>query len=314
MNEVVVVAMRALLIVFVPCMLLVPLGVAAAMPNRGENDAKRALATRLQWALVLFTLLALATWLGLSMIAARESLPLGHPLKQVSMHCWVLFFPLWFGLAMPCMQAKSPPNQASGSTSIVELGLGETRTASLVNRLRKPPLKKWEWGFGVGMSIACIGILAARGLLPFDSEGQTGTTQGAFLRWLLALGIYLGCLLIQWIIVPISLRAMLLEPEPMDAEGSPELQDAYSGYRALKARGLFWLTGVVLPVFLGAMIAVMVWMPGRSSWVGLVGGIGGTFLGLCGAAFGSLMTHRRNQIDKLRHELDRPHYAAGSQP
>jgi hypothetical protein len=284
------------------------------MPNRASSDAKRELAKRLQWTLVLLTLLALATWLGLVLIGAREALPLGHPLQQVSMHCWVLFFPLWFGLAMPCVQAKSLAIQGAGSATSLGGMQGETRSASLVNRLRQHPLKTWEWIVGAALSIACLSIIAARGLAPFPTEGLSGTSQGAFLRWLLALGIYSACVVLQWIIVPISLRAMLLEPEPMDAEGSPELQEAYSSYRKQKARVLFWMIAVIVPVFLGGMVAVMVWTPGQSASMGLVGGIGGTLLGLCGAAFGSLMTHRRLQIDKLRLELDRPHHAAGSQP
>ncbi|MFN7731053.1 MAG: hypothetical protein ACK5OB_04070 [Pirellula sp.] len=314
MNDFVVVATRVLLTVFAPFMLLVPLGVVVAMPNRATSDAKRALAKRLQWTLVGFTLLALATSLGLSWIAASGSLPVGHPLQQIAMHCWVLFFPLWFGLAMPCVQAKLPATQGAGNATSLGGMQGETRTASLVNRLRQHPLQKWEWIVGGAISIACLSLIAARGLVPFPTEEPSGASQGAFLRWLLALGIYAACVVLQWIIVPISLRAMLLEPEPMDAEGSPELQEAYSNYRKQKGRVLYWMLAVIQPVFLGGMIAVMVWMPGRTPSLGLVGGIGGTLLGLCGAAFGSLMTHRRLQIDKLRLELDRPHRAAGSQP
>jgi hypothetical protein len=157
-----------------------------------------------------------------------------------------------------------------------------------------------------------LGVIAARGLAPFDSDLTQGISRGIVAHWLLALGIYAMCVTTQWIVVPISLRAMLIEPEPMDAQGSPELQEAYRSYRMLKARGLFWMLAVILPAFLGMMIAVMVWMPGYSRSLGWLGGLGGTCLGFCGAAFGSWMTHRRIQIDKLRLELDRPQHAAGS--
>jgi hypothetical protein len=143
-----------------------------------------------------------------------------------------------------------------------------------------------------------------RGLYPFAKLEALEPGQVSFFQWALALSIYTICVGSQWFFVPYSLKLSHLEPEPLDSTGSRELQEMYRQHRRQKIRLLFWMTAVLVPVFLGAMVAWMVWWPEYFQWVGIVGAIGGSLLGIAGGIMGMLMSAQRMRIAEFKSQLD----------
>ncbi|MFN6129488.1 MAG: hypothetical protein ACK57G_01525 [Planctomycetota bacterium] len=296
---------RFMMLCFVPIMLIAPLLWAVLTPNRvGSESQRMMLRTRLS-ALVIFTCIALAAWLGLLLMGLQ--LPNTNPIAQAHRHMWVAFFPLWFGLAMPLVRAKSydwQPSGHSSSTAQTE-PLGPTvRSASLANRAREMPIRSWEWALGISLSLACIVWIAMRGLYPFANPEAIEPGQVSFYQWALSLSTYAVCIASQWFFVPYSVKLSYLEPEPMDSSGSGELQEMYRQHRRQKIRLLYWMTGVLLPAFLGTMVAWMVWWPEHFQFVGVVGAIGGSVLGIAGGIIGTLMGAQRMRIAEFKSRLD----------
>jgi hypothetical protein len=91
----------------------------------------------------------------------------------------------------------------------------------------------------------------------------------------------------------------------MDAAGSRVLSELYPAQRRKRVLGLFLGTGVLLPACIGSFTVLQTWFPLAGSTWGLVGGIGGSILGICGASFGTWMTVERARIAELRARLDR---------
>lgn len=305
MSDPLGVFVRLIMLCFVPMMIAIPLMWAVLTPNRVGSDSQRMVIRLRMSALVIFTFLALAAWLGLLLMTLQ--LPNSNPLAQAHRHMWVAFFPLWFGLAMPVIRAKSYDWQPSVPPS----SLGEAtipgpavRSASLVNRERDTPLRRWEWAFGICLSLACIAWIALRGLYPFADPETLEPGQVSFYQWALALSTYAVCIASQWFLVPYSLKLSYLEPEPLDSSGSRELQEMYRQHRRQKIRLLYWMTAVLLPVFIGGTVAWMVWWPEHFQWVGLVGAIGGSLLGIAGGVVGMLMSAQRMRIAEFKSHLD----------
>ncbi|MBM4224050.1 MAG: hypothetical protein FJ167_04500, partial [Gammaproteobacteria bacterium] len=67
-----------------------------------------------------------------------------------------------------------------------------------------------------------------------------------------------------------GLRRTLSEPEPMDAAGSPELAELYAAQRRKRVLGLFWGSGVVLPLCIGSVSVLQAWFPQNGSAWGLI--------------------------------------------
>jgi hypothetical protein len=296
---------RFVMLCFVPMMLAAPLLWAVLTPNRVGSDSQRMIVRTRMSALVIFTLIAFAAWGGLLLMTLQ--LPNTNPLSQAHRHVWVAFFPLWFGLAMPLIRAKSnnwQPSAGESSGSGTAFPGPTVRTASLVNRKNDTPLQPWEWGVGIGLSLACILWIALRGLYPFTKLEALEPGQVSFFQWALALSIYTVCVGSQWFFVPYSLQLSYLEPEPLDSSGSTELQELYRRHRRLKIRLLYWMTAVLLPVFVGATVAWMIWWPEHFQWVGIVGGIGGSLLGIAGGIMGMIMSAQRMRIAEFKSQLD----------
>lgn len=282
---------------FSPLMIISPICFAALTPVRAGDDAARAAAAKKGMLhLAIFTGLGLVVWLGL-FLASLES-PDGL-MRSFARATWVLFFPLWFLVAMPAVRAKNPAWGAAihGTTT----ASGTTRTASLVNRARENPVGPVAWGFAVAVAAFMFALIAARGRDPFSAD-EAGRTQHA--RWLWILLVYGAVALSNLIVTAFSVRRMHAEPEPLDPSGSQELQDLYRAHRVRKIRGLFWMLGVALPGFLGAMMAAMVWRPGDGQIIGLIGGSGGAMIGIGGAVFGCMMTAQRIRIAEFKASLE----------
>lgn len=301
MSDPALVLGRLFALVLVPILLLFPLCFVLLVPNRASDDAARLKVRGALALLALCTLAALALWIML--LVGGLWLPWS---AQVSGFAWVLFFPLWFTLGMRVMRAKNPV--VLGEDPWVRAG-GEVRTASLVNRERQSPVTRAMWAVPIAVFLLALGAIAVRGLLPFPMHAHGGENDAALAgaeraRWLLTLAIYGVVFGAMLAILPYSLRRTLTEPEPMDAGGSPELAELYRVQRRRRVLGLFWGGGVLLPAFMGAVIALPVWFPDFGGVWGLVGGIGGSAIGIAGAAFGIWMSVERARIAQARVRME----------
>jgi hypothetical protein len=104
--------------------------------------------------------------------------------------------------------------------------------------------------------------------------------------------------------LPVVMRSMLREPEPMDAAGSAELAALYARQRHRRILGMFWLNGVAAPLVLGGVFALATWFPDVGGFWGIVGGVGGSTLGIIGAIYGVMMTAERAKIAQVRARLE----------
>lgn len=310
MSDPLLLLSRLVALVFVPVMLLFPLIFAALVPTRVTSDSDRTAARARLSVLVLATVAALAIWLGLIATAAFKN---WSPLASLVNFTWVLFFPLWFLLAMPVVRAKNPVwagalagNQANGPT---------VRVASLKNRERESPVRGfmlWVPAVVVGLTVIAT---AARGLLlPFEDRDFAGQGDAEQTRWLVALAIVVFIGLVTMIAVPISLRRVNAEPEPLAPTGSEELLDLYRTQRRRRIRGMFWLLGVLLPGFIGGLIALAVWFPADGSLIGFIGAFGGSGLGIAGGVFGTVMAVERVRIAEARARLESSGPQAAASP
>ena len=299
---------RLFMLIFVPVMLLFPLVFAALVPNRAADDSARIKARGMLLTLAMSTAALLAIWVGLVLTGLRFNFAM-----VIAGFWWPWFFPLWFFLAMPAIVAKNPHwgwTVGGGSAS------GGVRTASLVNRERTSPVTRAMWAVPIMLFVVILAVIAARGLMPFgvgpypgDSAVDPESARVAYAeversRWLLSLVVFGSVFGFLLAILPRSLRRTLSEPEPMDAAGSPELAELYAAQRRKRVLGLFWGTGVLLPACIGSFSVLQAWFPNAGSMWGLIGGIGGSILGICGAIFGTWMTVERAKISEVRARLD----------
>ena len=299
---------RLFMLIFVPVMLLFPLVFAALVPNRAADDSARIKARGMLLTLAMSTAALLAIWVGLVLTGLRFNFAM-----VIAGFWWPWFFPLWFFLAMPAIVAKNPHwgwTVGGGSAS------GGVRTASLVNRERTSPVTRAMWAVPITLFVVILAAIAARGLLPFgvgpypgDSAVDPEAARVAYAeversRWILSLVVFGSVFGFVLAILPRSLRQPLSEPEPMDAAGSPELVRLYAAQRRKRVLGLFWGTGVLLPACIGLSSVLQAWFPNAGSMWGLIGGIGGSVLGICGVIFGTRMTVERAKISEVRARLD----------
>jgi hypothetical protein len=292
---------RILMLVFPPFMILVPLVTALLAPQRATEESARARQRGLHLALVAGTMFSLAVWGTFVLLTPRFA-----SAQWAAMWSWPLFFPLWFGLAWPLIRAKSP--HWEGAMYGAEAASGAVRTASLVNRERLSPVTRWMWAVALLASVAGVAAIAARGLMPFPLEsvgsGDEAAATAQRTQWWIFLGLSLmGPLGLLWL--PRVLRAMLREPEPMDAAGSRDLAELYAAQRRRRVLGMFWLNGVAGPLVLGGIFALVTWFPNSGAIWGIIGGVGGTALGITGAVFGFMMTAERAKIAEARARLER---------
>lgn len=191
---------------------------------------------------------------------------------------WLLFFPLWFAIAMPLLAAVRP----SSTSPYPETA---TRSASLRPRTLSRPIRRAHWLAGWTIwaaSAVAVGVALGSG---------RGAALAAVLIPLGVLPVALG---------PLAVRMALREPEPLDSGGSEELAGSYARHREAKAWGLFWL--------LTALTALGSLLPAAVAWrlpLGLAFAVGGSLVGLFGAAFGVHMGLQRMRIRERLDELER---------
>jgi hypothetical protein len=299
MSDPFLILTRLLSIVLVPAMLLFPLVTALIVPSRVRSDTDRAVVRVRLLTLAFVSLAALLLWLGLFYLYAF--LP-GSALGPIVNFTWILFFPLWFFLAMPAIRAKNPVT-ASASEGVTASTEG-VRVASLKNRQRENPIGgKLRW---LPVAILLLAVLAVsiRGIFPFVDLHWEGEGEMMRERWIFLTTLMLIVGIPAAIIIPVALRRLGDEPEPLDPKGSSELIELYRGQRRRRSLGLFWLIGVGLPAFVGAILAAMVWMPSDDSTIGLIGALGGSAIGVAGAVFGIMMTIERVRIAEVKARLD----------
>ncbi len=296
MNDPLGVIVRVFSILWVPVMLVLPLGIVLLTPQRASEATQKTLSRSIVLALAVATALALAGWLGMLLASQRMQ---GGALRTATNFAWVLFFPLWFGLGVPALKARNPiwGEALQGRTSAT----GDLRTASLIPRGKDHPIRRGSWLFVAAVLIGLLGAIAARGLRPFG-EDLVGQAQRS--RWLMSLVLFVPIMAMTFAVVPWALRRALVEPEPLDSGGSQELMAMYRAQRMRQVRGMFWLLGCALPAFLGALITASVWLPSFGSEWGLMGGLGGAGIGVAGAAFGCWMSYQRVRIAEVKAKLD----------
>lgn len=264
-------------------MILLPLGFICCFRNRAPDEATAALARRGLVMLVVATLVAL----GLFAVAWT----IWGPIARFS---WVLFFPLWFGWAMPAAAARNPDWAASHPRGV------QRRSASLVVRQPERFVPTWFW---LLPGLLFVGGLVAIGLRPWSP----GFDEATRFRTLLAFVIQLTCGGLFIILPLVALPAISREPEPMDASGSPALAQAYADLRRFKGRSMAWLLGLGLTAMVSCINVSMAWVPGsgRTGLVlGVAGAVAGTLIGLAGAVVGTMASARRARINGLLRELE----------
>jgi hypothetical protein len=291
-------------IIFFPViMIFLPMILAVGLPNRVTEAAGQAEVHRWMARLGVGTVVALVVWGVSTYLSVRTP---GYP--WATFLSWPLFFPLWFGLAMPLIRAKNPGWGLAEQDALG--GSGAVRTASLVNRERESPVTRAMWALAIVANAAGTAAIAARGLMPFPMEssaaGDAAAAAAQRLQWQLFLGLScLGPIGLLWL--PQILRSMRSEPEPMDAAGSRELADLYAAQRRRRVLGMFWLNGVAGPLAIAGTFALAVWFPNLGGWWGVVGGVAGSAVGIVGAIFGVRMSAERARIAEVRARLARSH-------
>jgi hypothetical protein len=299
MNDASLNLMRVVTAAFVPVMLLFPLVFVLCVPKRVEGFEERRQANQRQWALAILTLVAVGVWAGLALTAHESQ---SEWLERFVRFTWILFFPLWFGLAMPAIRAK---NSVWGSgLSCDAQNTSPVRTASLAPRTRENPITPLHWAFAATLFAILLVAMAARSLYPF-AEGFNSRGGNERLRWQIVMGVYAFCGLFTFTLMPRAIWKMHTAPEPLDPSGSPELIELYKMDRLRRVRSLFWLLVVVQPVFLGLIFCASLWISlGSGRTLGMIGGIGGSLLGFLGASVGIASAYRRIRIAQVKAKLE----------
>lgn len=265
-------------------MILAPLCFTLAVRPRPRSDSDGRIArTRL-------LLLLAGTAAALGLFAA-----LWVALGDVARFSWFLFFPLFFGLAMPAIVARNAdwagPHAASPTR----------RSASLVNRDRGQAVPRWMWAVSIGITLLAAGLIAVRPLGPtFDDAARRAMVLA------LALQVLCGGTLIA--VLAMCMPMLRREPEPMDAGGSQELAEAYERLRRFKSRAFVWLFGVGMTAMIAVINVGVAWAgavgPKAAMMLAIVGSVGGSLLGVGGAIIGTVAGIRRVRINGMLRELE----------
>ena len=216
-------------------------------------------------------------WADLPFVMTWDKLP--HEIL------WVLFFPLWFAMAMPLLQACGYGANKDKAT---------IRSASLVNRPATNPVPRSAWiPPGVIWLIAVALVVAA-----LNDESAKGDTTAWLAFGLLVTVVPMTTLFLG----PWAVRMSLQEPEPLDPSGHPQLLDAYERLRRVKAWGFYGLTVAMLLLFC-ILLPLMAWHGAQGATIGIFGGVSGSLVGIGGATFGVMMSARRQAVRRLLEDL-----------
>ncbi|MFT7463172.1 MAG: hypothetical protein ACI9EF_001516 [Pseudohongiellaceae bacterium] len=185
------------------------------------------------------------------------------------------FFWLWFGFAGPAMAARDPGWQTVHTKDKPE------RSASLSPRHLDSsamlPRAAWTVGW-------CLYAISLTITIWSVTEGLHASVL-ASVTW--------------WPSFAWGARAVRSEAEPRDAGGSAELARAYANHRRFRAWGFYGL-GLAGSVGMAVAFAMAVLAPESNA---MVGGIGGSVLGLGGAGFGAMAAFRGAKVNGLLRQL-----------
>ncbi|GJM20876.1 MAG: hypothetical protein DHS20C15_07910 [Planctomycetota bacterium] len=220
------------------------------------------------------TLLALALFGGVQALlestqAERNGLRAGWPVLIGTAGSMLLFF----RFAMPALIARSPGWGGPGPRP------SQARVASLQPRDGADLLPRWA--MPLGWALFALSAAATTWAI----------TRGAHPTLLLGLSF--------WVTMGWGCRAAAREPEPLDAQGSASLRAAYRSARRLRAWG-FWSVGVAGTLCFSAVAVVVVEHPVSA---GMLGGVGGSAIGLAGGVFGTMASVSRARINSALQEL-----------
>jgi len=280
-------------LIFVPAMILIPIIVAACVRTRPETGGDSQLARSRMVRLAVATVVAFALF-GVGAVYFESG----------AVHMWPLFFPLFFGFAMPVIAAKNP------TTVNVHAGYPQSvRAATLVNRVHTSPLGAGHWAVVWTIAIASL-LLTISGLTrnALIAPGDVGASMPSWEH----IGVSLGTLAV-WltllVFLPWCVRTVLGEPEPMDTAGSPELARAYERHRNFKVWGFYWIFGITLSLHIGATSVAAAWY-GPNQSLGILGAAGGILAGVAGAIFGMVAGVQRMRITRMLRQINERNVAA----
>lgn len=206
----------------------------------------------------------------------------GAPLDRLM---WMMFFPLWFALAMPLLVLCRP----EAGSPFAQDG---PRVATLSSRGGASPIRRTSW---VVLWSVWVYSLVAVGVGIFVSHEPPVPILMPILT--------LVCAVLPLALAPQMIRMLLREPEPLDAAGSALLVDAYATHRRARAWGMYWLIAA-MTTLLSAFAVASAWSLMSGATLGIVGGIAGSVVGIGGAAFGVTMGNQRMKIRRLLDELN----------
>lgn len=232
------------------------------------DEARRALAAILARRLWLATGVVLVTFVALA-----------FRWPAVAYFMWLLFFPLWFLLAMPLLRTRHPE---WGSVNH-----GAVRSASLVARDRLPPELRVGW-----IAITALWLL----LFCVALAGLFVAVRASAPWWLLAFNATAGLelLILHW-----AMRRSLIEPEPTSPADSDAIRAERENFRRFKLYGWFAIAALVMLIFSLPPLLLIWFGDAALTWAIVVGAGGGTLAGIGGGVFGTLATLRRARINRL---------------
>jgi hypothetical protein len=253
-------------------MIFTPLFVVLCVRPRADTPSAHAPMRRL----VIATLVC-----GLLLACAWAAVP------QLARFGWLLFFPLFFGFAMPAIMGRRPEWMGDPMRDQA------SRSALLVNRARVTAVPPWAWFAASLLVAAALTAIAMR-------LGSPSLDAAARNRVILALaveGVVGGTMLVLLAFVVPMVRN---EPEPLRADGADEIAAAYARLRRFKMNAFVWLFAVGINATLGAILVAIAWLPpDRAALLGIFGGIAGSVIGIGGALVGVRAAAHRARINAL---------------
>ncbi len=228
----------------------------AKKPLRDEPVLRRLLA-----ALVATTLAANAVAVLMFVLA-----------PTIARHLWAMFFPLWFGLAMPFLMKRYP---ALAGMSGISSG---TRSASL--RPRQSPTVSRSACLVVQLGLIAVAVATGVAVaLSYSTIPESEKIMALVFSGGTIVAAMAAALLGPWV-----LRQVVREPQPLDASATETLRREWARFTRVKSLVLLGCLVAVPVVFsIVTLLVVASVSPATVVWVGAGSGVA---IGLAGAAMG----------------------------
>ena len=191
---------------------------------------------------------------------------------------WVLFFPLWFLLAVPLLQARDPGWMSAAKVQ------GSIRRAKLEDRFARPLAMRALW---VGAALVWIAFIVLA--TPFIQNPQDWFK----LPQVILLGVSLLSLLIGFLMCEL----LALEPEPYAEHGTDLLAKKYFDFR--RTRTLLTYVLFVSCALLFETLALLLLMHSSPQLLAWVGALGGSVAGILGGVVGVWSSFRRAELNRM---------------